>query len=248
MERYIGCSGYYYNHWKGLFYPDGLAKTKWLIFYSDHFNTVELNNSFYRMPQESAIKNWYSITPDDFVFSVKGYRYFTHLKRLIIDNDFRRYFKDFMHLVSGFKEKTGPVLWQFPGSFRADAERLSGFCKILPSDFFHVFEFRHQSWFNTEILTILEKYGHSLCTVSSPGSSGKILDKRAELVYIRFHGEGFWYRDNYSNEALEEWKHELDAKKSDRLYAYFNNDMNAYAVNNALFLKALYENEPSRVK
>lgn len=170
MERYIGCSGYYYNHWKGLFYPEKLPKNKWLVYYSEHFNTVEINNTFYRMPGEGAVKNWYSITHGGFIFSVKGYRYFTHLRKLIIDDAFLRYLDRFLHLAGLLKEKTGPLLWQFPGSFKADPERLENFCKVLSTDFTHVFEFRHESWFNDDTFGILEKSGHSLCIVSGPGS------------------------------------------------------------------------------
>lgn len=248
MERFIGCSGYYYNHWKNLFYPEKLPKNQWLIYYSEHFNTVEINNTFYRMPAESAVKNWYSITPAGFIFSVKGYRYFTHLKKLIIDEAFMDYLNQFMHLASLLKEKTGPLLWQFPGSFKADPERLENFCSILSRDFIHVFEFRHESWFSQEIFAILEKYKHSICIISGPRSIPRVVKATSPTAYIRFHGEGAWYRDNYSNESLNAWKSELDAIGSERLFAYFNNDVNGYAVNNAEYLKSLYAKEPSMLK
>ncbi|MGE5419380.1 MAG: DUF72 domain-containing protein [Chloroflexota bacterium] len=248
MESFIGCSGYYYNHWKNLFYPEELPKNKWLIFYSEHFNTVEINNTFYRMPSESAVKNWHSITPGDFVFSVKGYRYFTHLRKLIIDDAFMDYLAKFMHLVALLKEKTGPLLWQFPGSFRADVVRFESFCRILSSGFVHVFEFRHESWFNEEIFGILEKYRHSLCIISGPRNIPVVVKTTSPTAYIRFHGEGSWYSDNYSNDALDAWKNKLSILRADRLFAYFNNDVNGYAVNNAEYLKSLYAKEPSLLK
>lgn len=240
MEKFIGCSGYYYNHWKELFYPLDLPKKKWLIYYSEHFNTVELNNSFYRMPTESAVKNWYEITPADFMFSIKGYRYFTHLKRFIADSDFKNYLHEFLKLAGLLKEKTGPILWQLPGSFKSDPGRLSDFCKVLGNNFIHVFEFRDESWFNEEIYGILEKNGHSICIVSGPAHVPRIVKNTAPTAYIRFHGEGWWYRDNYSNELLQQWKNKLDEMQADRLYAYFNNDGNAYAVYNAKYLASLY--------
>lgn len=242
MRKFIGCSGYYYNHWKESFYPPDLPKKKWLIYYAEHFNTVELNNSFYRMPSASAFRNWYEITPADFVFTVKAYRYFTHLKRLITDSDFKNYLKEFLKLAELLKEKTGPILWQLPGSFKANTERLSDFCKILGNNFIHVFEFRDDSWFNEEIYGILAKHGQSICIVSGPPRVPRVVRNTSPTAYIRFHGEGTWYRDNYSNELLEQWKHRLDELNADNLYAYFNNDTNAYAVYNAKYLASLYGN------
>lgn len=240
METYIGCSGYYYNHWKGLFYPEDLPKKQWLVFYSTRFNSVEINNTFYRMPQESAVKNWYNITPPGFLFAVKGYRYITHIKKLITDDDLTRYLVDFFRLARILKEKTGPLLWQFPGSFKSNPERLRKFCMKLSRDFVHVFEFRHESWFNDEVYDILVKYKCSLCIVSGPSSVPREIRATNHTSYIRFHGEGSWYRDNYSNESLQEWKKALDGIGVRRLFAYFNNDMNAYAVNNAAYFAELY--------
>lgn len=240
MERHIGCSGYYYNHWKDVFYPAGLPKNKWLTYYSEHFNTVEINNTFYRMPSEKAVRNWYDITPPEFRFAVKGYRYFTHLKKLITDDDFRRYLDDFFQLAALLKEKTGPLLWQFPGSFREDLSRLENFCSLISRDFKHVFEFRHESWFNEQVYDILGKYGHGLCIVSGPASIPRIIRNTSDIAYIRFHGEGAWYRDNYSNESLHEWKEALDSLEVQTLYSYFNNDVNAFAIHNAKYLSSLY--------
>jgi uncharacterized protein YecE (DUF72 family) len=239
METRIGCSGYYYNHWKGIFYPESLPKKDWLIFYSQHFNTVEINNTFYRMPGEKAVQNWFAITPAHFVFAVKGYRYFTHLKRLIADDDSRGYMNNFMKIVSVLKEKAGPLLWQLPGSFKADITRLEKFCLMLSNDFQHVFEFRHPSWFNDEVYGILEKYNHSLCIVSGPSSVPEIRTT-APLAYIRFHGEGTWYNDNYSDEKLQLWKVRLESLNPLTLFAYFNNDVNAFAVNNGKYFDNLF--------
>lgn len=243
MKLYIGCSGYYYNHWKGLFYPEKLPKKEWLVYYSRYFNTVELNNSFYMIPRESSFRNWYDITPADFVFAVKGYRFFTHRKKLLIDDSFRELLNTFQKLTGILKEKAGPVLWQFPLNFAANRQKLENFCMLLSRDFKHVFEFRNESWFIPEIYEILDRHGFSLCIVSGPASSPYILQNTSKVAYIRFHGEGSWYRDNYSNESLLLWKEKLDNLKAPSLYAYFNNDANAYAVNNGKFFASLFSEE-----
>lgn len=247
MEIHIGCSGYYYNHWRDLFYPEDLPKKNWLVYYSGHFNTVEINNTFYRMPLENTVKNWYSITPKSFTFSIKAYRYFTHLRKLIIDNAFRQNLHQFMKLAGLLKEKAGPVLWQFPAGFKVNLSRLESLCRILPGDFRHVFEFRNETWFDDTVYDILEKYKHSICIVSGPGNVPRVIKTTSPVAYIRFHGEGSWYSDNYSNEALESWKEALAGLNPSELWAYFNNDANAYAVNNARYLASLYVNEELHV-
>ncbi len=241
MEKYIGCSGYYYNHWKGLFYPEDLPKNKWLIYYAEHFNTVEINNTFYRMPEEKSVKNWYSVTPPDFMFSVKGYRFLTHRKKLNVDEAFTDNLDKFQHVAGLLKEKAGPLLWQLPGNFLVNIPKLEKFCSILSRNFSHVFEFRNETWFTDEVYNILKKYDHGLCIVSGPANVPKVVHLTSGTAYIRFHGEGSWYNDNYSNEALVAWKKKLENIRASQLYAYFNNDMNAYAVNNGKYFASLYK-------
>lgn len=240
MKIYIGCSGYYYNHWIGRFYPEKLPKKEWLIFYSEHFNTVEINNTFYRMPDDKAVINWYSITPQDFVFSVKGYRFITHQKKLTVDDALKDNLDRFQRTAALLKEKTGPLLWQLPGSFKANAGKLNQFCSLLSRDFHHVFEFRNPSWFNDDVFGILDKYGCTLCIVSGPGSVPGIIKNISDTAYIRFHGEGSWYNDNYSDETLQGWRNRLTESGAINLFAYFNNDMNAYAVYNGKYFASLF--------
>lgn len=240
MKIYIGCSGYYYNHWIGRFYPEKLPRKEWLVFYSEHFNTVEINNTFYRMPEEKAVINWYSITPKDFIFAVKGYRFITHQKKLTVDDALKENLNNFQKTAALLKEKTGPLLWQLPGSFKANAIKLKEFCSELSLDFHHVFEFRNSSWFNDDIFGILEKYRCSLCIVSGPGSVPGVIKNISKISYIRFHGEGSWYNDNYSDEALQNWRNRLSETGSEKMYAYFNNDANAYAVNNGKYFASLF--------
>lgn len=240
MQIFIGCSGFYYNHWRNLFYPAEIQKKDWLNFYSRYFNTVEINNTFYRMPSVSSVKHWHEVTPPGFIFSVKGYRYFTHLKRLVIDDDFKRYLNDFLHVAGSLREKSGPVLWQFPASFKANVSRLENFCNVLSNNFINVFEFRDTSWFSHDVYDILEKHDHTLCIISAPADVPGVIKNISRTAYVRFHGEGAWYRDNYSNEALSEWKNAIDNFTAETVYCYFNNDINGFAVNNARYLKSLY--------
>lgn len=240
MKTYVGCSGYYYNHWIGRFYPEELSKKEWLIFYSTHFNTVEINNTFYRIPEEKAVNNWYSITPPEFIFSIKGYRFITHQKKLSVDDALKDNLNRFQKTAALLKQKTGPLLWQLPGSFKVNVSKLNDFCSVLSRDFHHVFEFRNPTWFNDEVYGILEKFGCSLCIVSGPGSVPGIIKKISKIAYIRFHGEGSWYNDNYSNEALQNWRNRLADTGAEKLFAYFNNDMNAYAVFNGKYFADLF--------
>lgn len=241
MEKYIGCSGYYYNHWKGLFYPEDMPRNKWLIYYAQHFNTVEINNTFYKMPDEKSVKNWYSVTPSDFVFAVKGFRFITHQKKLNTDDIFIDYLNRFQQTTGFLKDKTGPILWQLPGNFGKNIPKLEKFCSLLSTDFHHVFEFRNETWYTPEVYDLLEKYRHGLCLISGPASVSGIVKNTSDIAYIRFHGENSWYRDNYSNEALQAWKNKLDNLGAEKLFAYFNNDMNAYAVNNGRYFALIYK-------
>jgi uncharacterized protein YecE (DUF72 family) len=240
MEKFIGCSGFYYNHWKGLFYPENLPKKEWLVYYSEHFNTVEINNTFYRMPEEKALKNWHEITPVNFKFSVKGYRFITHMKKLSVDDTLIDFLERFQYTTAMLKEKLGPVLWQLPGNFKMNKEKLERFCSVLSSEFSHVFEFRDKTWFTQEVFDVLAKYKYGLCIVSAPDKTPEILKLTSDTAYVRFHGKGSWYSDNYSDEDLQEWKNKLENISPDRMFAYFNNDMNAYAVNNGRYFASLF--------
>lgn len=240
METFVGCSGYYYNHWKGVFYPGTLPKKEWLPFYAQHFNTVEINNTFYKMPEEKTIRKWYDITPPDFVFSLKGFRYITHLKRLSYDMDLLDYLDQFLHTAAYFKEKSGPILWQFPASFKMDLSKLEKFCTLLSHDFQHVFEFRDESWFTLPVYEILERYRHSLCIVSAPGAVPEVIKATSPTAYVRFHGKYSWYNDLYNEEDLQWWKRELDLLPAQKLHVFFNNDTNAYAIQNGQYLASLF--------
>ncbi|MCM8784073.1 MAG: DUF72 domain-containing protein [Candidatus Omnitrophica bacterium] len=236
---FIGTSGYSYAHWgDGLFYPEGLRENKWLEYYSKFFNTVELNVTFYRLPRRSTFENWYKKTPKDFVFVVKGSRYITHVKKLNgINDDLLKLF----NLLKELKEKLGIVLWQFPPDMKLDIKRLEKFCKDISGyKIRYAFEFRHSSWFNEEVYTLLRNYNFSLCIAHSPFWP-MVEIVTSDFIYLRFHGGKTLYGSEYTEKELKFWvdKAKIWIEKGIDLYAYFNNDACGYAVKNAIRLKDL---------
>ncbi|MFH1483939.1 MAG: DUF72 domain-containing protein, partial [Chloroflexota bacterium] len=163
---YIGTSGWHYDHWREKFYPKGLAKSRWLKFYSSHFSTVEVNNSFYHLPSEKAFTNWKDSSPSEFVFSVKVSRFITHIKRL---RDTTEPMVNFMSRARILDGKLGPLLYQLPQNMKYNAQALEDFVKILPGDAVHVFEFRHNSWFDDKIFSLLRRYDVGFCIYDMPG-------------------------------------------------------------------------------
>lgn len=246
METFIGCSGYYYNHWKGPFYPATLPKKQWLSFYAQHFNTVEINNTFYKMPQEKTLRNWVELTPPDFVFSLKGFRNITHLKKLAYDATLLDDLNQFLHTAAALKDKSGPILWQLPPSLKMDIPKLEKFCSLLSHDFQHVFEFRDVSWWTQEVYDVLEKYRHCLCIVSAPGKIPEVIKATSETAYVRFHGKNSWYDDNYSDEDLNLWKQQLELLPVQKMYVFFNNDINVYSVYNGQYLASQFGISPQK--
>jgi uncharacterized protein YecE (DUF72 family) len=234
LRYYIGTSGWHYDHWRQLFYPDKLPKSKWLEFYSRHFTTVELNNSFYRLPSEKAFANWRRSSPDGFVFAVKVSRFITHVKRL---KDSQEPVSTFLDRARILEEKLGPLLYQLPPSMHRDDGRLSSFLSILPSGMKHVLEFRHKSWLDEGTFDLLRRYNVGLCVFDMPGLTCP-LAATADFAYIRFHGSTGLYSSCYSDEELADWARKLAglAPEVKDVYIYFNNDAEAFAVRNALTL------------
>lgn len=234
---HIGCSGFNYKHWKGVFYPDTLPEKRWLEHYQSVFSTVELNVTFYRLPLVSSFNRWYHATPPDFVFSIKGSRFITHLKRLVDPEDSLRLF---FERAAPLKEKLQVVLWQFPPSFHADIERLYKFLKLLKGyPVRHTFEFRHESWITGEVITLCKKNKVSLCTADAPAFLFT-LPVTADFVYLRRHGalaEGGDYSEDFLREDARRVKSFL--KKGLDVFVYFNNDLFSYAPQNARTLQEL---------
>jgi uncharacterized protein YecE (DUF72 family) len=237
MEVRIGCSGWHYDHWCGLFYPGGLAKTQWLQFYARQFDTVELNSSFYHLPSEKTFVGWRESTPDNFIFAVKVSRFITHLKRL---RNLGSAMDKFLTHAASLKEKLGPLLYQLPPNMKRNDELLRSFVSTLPPEYHHVFEFRHESWIDYSVFRILQEYKAGLCVFDMPRLSCPLI-ATSGFAYIRFHGSGSLYSSCYSDEALSLWARRIIqlAGEVNTVYVYFNNDAEAFAARNALSLSNL---------
>jgi uncharacterized protein YecE (DUF72 family) len=233
----IGTSGWYYEHWKGLFYPADLPKSKWFEHYAQHFDTVEINNTFYHQPKEQSIQRWQKIAPDGFLYAVKANRYITHIKKLKDTSDSLQRFFEGINLL---KRKLGPVLYQLPPSLHIDLDKLESFIKLLPKKKTSVFEFRHKSWYCDDTYKLLEKYGVGFCIHDMPDKESPQI-VTSDVIYIRFHGTTGRYSGSYPKSQLQDWaKWIKDKSKNARsIYAYFNNDVNGHAIKNAKQLKEL---------
>jgi uncharacterized protein YecE (DUF72 family) len=238
MAKYfIGTSGWNYRHWKGIFYPDDLSQKNWLFHYVRYFNSVELNVTFYRMVDKSVFNGWYERTPQDFRFVIKGSRYITHIKRL---KDPEKPVNLLLDNCAPLKEKLAAILWQLPMRFTLDLERLDIFCRFLSkTGLRHVFEFRNIGWFSPETYTLLKKYNYCLCIAHSGRRFPCVREITADFLYLRFHGGESLYAADYSDEQLREWADFAAKYKRRDIFAFFNNDAQAYAVKNALKLKKM---------
>lgn len=234
---YIGTSGWVYQHWRGRFYPDGLPQVEWFEFYAKHFDTVELNNSFYHLPQETTFINWHKRSPGDFIFSVKASRFITHIKRL---RGCKEPAELFLKRAKLLKTKLGPILFQFPPHWQCQPQRLEDFLKLLPKNKRFVFEFRDPSWFNEKIYSFLKKKKFAFCQFDMPQLvTPEVLT--ADFTYIRMHGALSLYGGDYPQQKLNALASRIRKylKKNLDVYVYFNNDSCAYAVKNAKQLKQL---------
>jgi uncharacterized protein YecE (DUF72 family) len=238
MSVHIGTSGFHYKHWRGPFYPEKLPASKMLDFYTWHFDTVELNNTFYRLPPETGLVNWRDSTPKTFRFAVKGSRFITHMKKL---KDPEVAIQRFFERVDLLENKLGPIVFQLPPFWEADSERLEAFLDALPRRRY-AFELRNPTWHNEEIYRILRRHNAAFCIFEIAGfRSG--FEITANFTYIRLHGPEGAYQGSYSAKMLEQWadrivdwQHDLRA-----VYIYFDNDQSAYAVQNALSLKHMLD-------
>jgi uncharacterized protein YecE (DUF72 family) len=232
----IGCSGWNYPHWRERVYPKGLPQSRWLEHYATLFDTVEVNNTFYRLPSPKSVAGWVQRTPPEFMLAVKASRYLTHIKRLTdLGRGVERFFACIEPLVES--RKLGPVLWQLPGNFRRDDERLASALGQLPPGR-HCFEFRHASWFAPEVYELLRTHAAALVIGDDPTRAFQTHELTADWTFVRFHRGRRGRNGNYSESELDEWKRRIAAWRSQiEVYAYFNNDWNGYAVKNALWLK-----------
>jgi uncharacterized protein YecE (DUF72 family) len=240
----IGCSGWNYAHWRnGVFYPPRLPSSKWLDFYAERFDTVEVNATFYRLPKREAVANWVRQSPPGFVFAVKGSRYLTHIRRLLdLGRGLDRFYERIEPLTDS--PKLGPALWQLPANFHRDDERLAAALGRLPPGR-HCFEFRDESWFVDEIYELLRSHGVALVIADTPERPFQTHEWTADWTFLRFHRGHRGHRGNYSESELREWAERIDGWRGrGDVFAYFNNDWEGFAPRNALRLLELLGVEP----
>jgi uncharacterized protein YecE (DUF72 family) len=234
----IGCSGWNYGHWRERVYPKGCPPGRWLEHYSTLFDTVEVNNTFYRLPKRDAVARWVEQTPADFVLTVKMSRYVTHIKRLTdLGSGLERFYERIEPLTRS--PKLGPVLWQLPPTFRRDDERLGPALAALPPGR-HAFEFREPSWYADDVYAALRAHDVALVIPDSPKYPFRTLELTADWTFVRFHHGTRGRRGNYSDSELEVWAQRIDEwRREVDVYAYFNNDWEGFAVANGLRLREL---------
>jgi uncharacterized protein YecE (DUF72 family) len=241
MPKYrIGCSGFLYDSWRGNFYPENLPHKKWLTFYVENFNTVELNVTFYRLLKKEAFERWYKEAPDNFAFVLKGSRFITHIKKL---KDVELPLSTFFNVTTPLKEKFEVVLWQLPPNLKVNLKSLEDFIEALKQyPLRHVFEFRNKSWLNKKVFNILSASNMAVCMADWPEYIDE-LPITSDYVYIRRHGDNGSYATNYTPEQLKKDAKRIKEyiKQGKDVYIYFNNDAFGYAPKNALELKALLE-------
>lgn len=232
---HIGCSGWVYRHWRDSFYPPGLPQAHWFAHYAGRFDTVEINASFYRLPLARTFEGWRAKAPPGFRYAVKVNRFITHNKKLL---DCVGPVAEFIALARLLGPALGPLLYQLPPSLHRDDDRLVAFLQLLPPDLEHVVEFRHASWYVEDVLALLDRHGvgfvaHDLLGLVSPRwASGR-------TAYVRFHGTGGRYRGRYSEEQMVEWAGWLTRQQAvgRSCWAYFNNDVEGHALDDARMLR-----------
>lgn len=236
-QFYLGCSGFYYDHWRDRFYPPRLAKTKWLQYYAEHFNSLEVNSSFYRYPGESTVRGWYAKTPADFRFALKANRVITHTYKF---HNTQQYVANFYKLAHILGEKLLCVLFQLPSFIHRNLELLEKIAAQVEPEVVNVVEFRHESWWNSEVYDFMGRKGLVFCSVSA-SELPDVLVATAPTLYVRFHGKDGWYLGNYPDAELGRWAQKIKSQNAARVMCYFNNDVNANAVSNCMTLKKLLE-------
>jgi uncharacterized protein YecE (DUF72 family) len=235
---HIGCSGWNYPHWRERVYPQGVPARRWLAHYAELFDTVEVNNTFYRLPRREAVAAWVAESPPGFLFAVKASRFLTHMKRLTdTGQGVRRFYERIEPLVRS--PKLGPVLWQLPQNFPRNDERLAAALGALPAGR-HCFEFRHASWFCEEVYALLREHGVALVIGDHPERPFQTHELTADWTFVRFHHGSRGRGGNYSDRELETWADRIAGwGAAAEVYAYFNNDWMGYAVKNGLRLRKL---------
>lgn len=235
----VGCSGWQYKHWRGDFYPTDVPVARWFEFYAARFDTVEINNSFYRLPEAATFARWAERAPSRFLFAVKASRFLTHMKKLKDPDGPVNLLFDRMRSLG---RHLGPVLYQLPPGWKLDRARLEHFLQVLPKGKRHVLEFREPSWYADDVSALLERYGVARCLHDMKGSAtGQ--ERVGPFVYVRFHGASGTYSGAYPERRLDRWAEWLHAQRRAgcEVFAYFNNDVGGHAPRDAVTLRRLLE-------
>ncbi|HKD07841.1 MAG TPA: DUF72 domain-containing protein [Bryobacteraceae bacterium] len=233
----IGTSGWHYKHWIGRYYPPRWAASKMLDYYQRDFDTVELNNSFYRLPVKSGLRKWRESTPANFLFAAKGSRFITHMKKLRDPEPALARFFDHIEVLG---DKLGPILFQLPPHWDVDPRRFEIFLDTLPQAHRYAFEFRNPTWNSPAILDLLKRHNAAYCPYHLAGYQSPI-EVTTDFTYIRLHGPGAKYQGSYADDALWEWAARIGRWAADlsAIYVYFDNDDSGYAAKDALRLREM---------
>ncbi len=235
----VGTSGWDYRHWASRFYPRDVPRDRWLEFYSRRFDTVELNNSFYRLPSADAFAGWGRRVPAGFAFAVKASRYLTHARRL---REPEEPLSRLWNAARQLGEHLGPVLYQLPPRWRPDPDRLDAFLDALPRRDQQAIEVRDRRWYGPRLRAGLDRAGVALCLHDMPGSAPRP-ERVGPLVYVRFHGSGTRYGGRYTSQRLTAWAARIAgwAASGWPVWVYFNNDIDGHAIRDADRLRAKLE-------
>jgi uncharacterized protein YecE (DUF72 family) len=235
----VGCSGWQYKHWRGDFYPQPLPQSRWFEHYASVFDTVEINNSFYRLPEASTFTAWAERAPRGFLFAVKASRFLTHMKKL---KDPEEPVDRFFSRARSLGSHLGPVLYQLPPGWKLDLGRLEHFLHVLPRDVRHVLECREPSWYADPVYALLERHRVALCLHDMPHSAtGR--QRVGPFIYVRFHGASGRYDGSYPADRLAPWADWLNEQRAAGVdvYVFFNNDVGGHAPRDAVTLRGMLE-------
>ncbi len=239
LKWYIGCSGFAYKEWIDFFYPSGIPQSRWFQHYCEHFNTLEINSTFYRFPKAQSLRTWYNKSPDDFLFSVKVPKFITHYRHLTGESE--RMLGEFYELLNeGLSEKLGCVLFQMPSKFHYNEENLERVTSLLNNNYLNTIEFRHESWWNTNTYTELKKNNIIFCGHSYPGLPDNAI-ATTTTIYYRFHGVPVLYKSEYNKRFLKNIFDQISNHPGSATYLYFNNTWGTSAITNAKYIQKVVE-------
>ena len=242
MNAFVGCSGWFYWHWRNLFYPEEIPTHRWFRHYTENFDTVELNAPFYRWPEKATVRRWVRDASPGFKYTVKVNGLITHERRFV---GTAKLVQEFYQIADTLGELMGCFLFQLPPSYRYHPARLATILRQLNTNYKNVVEFRHKTWWRENVYRAFRDAGVCFCSVSGPRLPEELV-QTTPWVYLRFHGRTKWYRYNYSEEELAEWVSKVQAISPEEVWAYFNNDREAHAIHNAKTLRGMLQGAEAR--